>query len=83
MQKEITDLKNREKIGKRYRVVLDGALKESDLLIKARAFYQTPEIDSSIIINDRDKISDFNKRYLVEIVDSLEYDLLGEVVRCL
>jgi ribosomal protein S12 methylthiotransferase len=41
---------------------------------------QCPEIDGHVIINDGRKVCAFGKKYLVEITDVSDYDLIGRVI---
>ncbi|WP_066873427.1 30S ribosomal protein S12 methylthiotransferase RimO [Clostridium mediterraneense] len=62
------------KIGKQYKVVIEH--KEDDYYI-GRSFEMAPEIDGEVIVNgDNLKIGCF---YNVEIVEALDYDLVGVV----
>lgn len=82
-QARISRRKNRELMGTRVRVLLEGRSKESDLLLEGRMESQAPEIDGSVLIND---VPDaFNARpgdfVAVEITDAHDYDLVGRVVQ--
>lgn len=62
------------KLGKQYKVVIEH--KEDDYYI-GRSFEMAPEIDGEVIVNgDNLKIGCF---YNVEIVEALDYDLVGVV----
>ncbi len=81
-QARISRRKNRRLVGERVRVLLEGASKESDLLLEGRMQSQAPEIDGSILINDipegvEVRPGDF---VTVEITEAHDYDLIGQVV---
>jgi len=81
-QARLSRRKNRNMIGRRVRVLLEGRSKESDLLLEGRMETQAPEIDGSILINDipdgmEVRPGDF---VAVEITEAHDYDLLGRVV---
>src|SRR5687768_9553769 len=51
-QAKISKRKNKEKIGKTFRVLFEGFSQESDLLFQGRSEGQAQEIDGYILIND-------------------------------
>ncbi len=81
-QAKISKRKNKEKIGKTFRVLFEGFSQESDLLFQGRLEGQAQEIDGYILINDMPenldpKIGEF---YNVRINEAHDYDLIGEIV---
>jgi len=81
-QAKISKRKNKEKIGKTFKVLFEGFSQESDLLFQGRLEGQAQEIDGYILINDmpenlEPKIGEF---YNVKINDAHDYDLIGEIV---
>jgi ribosomal protein S12 methylthiotransferase len=81
-QAKISKRKNKEKIGKTYRVLFEGYSQESDLLFQGSLEGQAQEIDGYILINDMPenldpKIGEF---YNVRINQAHDYDLIGEIV---
>jgi ribosomal protein S12 methylthiotransferase len=81
-QAKISKQKNKEKIGKTYKVIFEGYSQESDLLFQGRLEGQAQEIDGYILINDmpenlNPKIGEF---YNVKINEAHDYDLIGEIV---
>lgn len=80
IQKDISSAKNKQYIGKAIPVVIEKYHPESPLLLVGRHDGQCPDIDGCVIINDFRKVKAFGKRYLVEITDSFEYDLVGRVI---
>jgi ribosomal protein S12 methylthiotransferase len=81
-QAKISKRKNKEKIGKTFRVLFEGYSQESDLLFQGRLEGQAQEIDGYILINDmpenlEPKIGEF---YNVRITQAHDYDLIGEII---
>lgn len=66
--------KNQLFVGKQIEVVIDGYHAESRLLMRGRCDA------ASVIINDGRKVTAFGKKYLVEITDVSDYDLIGRVI---
>ncbi len=78
IQQNISREKHRSFIGKTLEVVVEGHSEETELLLQGRMSQQAPEIDGVVLINDgQAKIGQFVK---VRITDSMEYDLIGEIV---
>lgn len=81
-QKEVLQEKQKQYIGKRIKVLLEGAHSDSDMLLVGRAEFQAPEVDGVVIINDSDlDVTELNRGDFVEveITEVLEYDLIGTV----
>lgn len=81
-QAKISKRKNREKIGKVFKVLFEGVSQESDLLFQGRLEGQAQEIDGYILINDMPenfapRVGEF---YNVRITEAHNYDLIGEIV---
>lgn len=78
VQQNISREKHRAFIGKTVEVVVEGLSDETDLLLQGRTSQQAPDIDGVVLINDgQAKIGSFVK---VKVTDSMEYDLIGEIV---
>lgn len=78
VQQNISREKHRAFIGKTLEVVVEGLSDETDLLLQGRMSQQAPEIDGVVLINDgQAAIGQFVK---VKITESMEYDLIGEIV---
>jgi ribosomal protein S12 methylthiotransferase len=78
VQQNISREKHRSFIGKTLEVVVEGLSDETDLLLQGRMSQQAPEIDGVVLINDgQANVGEFVK---VKITDSMEYDLIGEIV---
>lgn len=81
-QAKISKRKNKEKIGKTFKVLFEGFSQESDLLFQGRLEGQAQEIDGYILINDmpenlNPKVGEF---YNVRINEAHDYDLIGEIL---
>ena len=80
-QAKIAARKNRELIGKEFRIIIDGPSAESDLLLQGRLESQAPEIDGVCLINDSEiesvKSGDLRT---VRITKAMGHDLLGTIV---
>lgn len=78
VQQNISREKHKAFVGKTLEVVVEGLSEETELLLQGRMSQQAPEIDGVVLINDgQAKIGQFVK---VKITDSMEYDLIGEIV---
>lgn len=78
MQMEISREKHRAFIGRVVQVLVEGLSEETELLLQGRMAQQAPEIDGVVLINDgRAEIGDMVN---VRITDSMDYDLIGEIV---
>jgi ribosomal protein S12 methylthiotransferase len=77
-QQELAARRQQAMIGRVVRVLVDGPSADHELVVKARLRSQAPDIDGSVFLTECDP-SDFPPgRFVdVEIVDSLEYDLVG------
>lgn len=80
VQKSQVKERNAARIGQRMEVVVEGYHPESELLLVGRHQGQCPEVDGTVILNDWSLVSEFGKRYLVEITEVMDYDLVGKVV---
>ncbi len=78
LQMEISREKHRAFIGKEIDVLVEGFSEETELLLQGRMSQQAPEIDGVVLINDG--VAEVGTIVKVRITDSLEYDLIGEVV---
>ena len=81
IQARISKKKNRQHLGKRYPLLVEGESAESDLLWQGRLESQAPRIDGVVLINDVEgappNAGDFRS---VEITQTLEYDLVGKLI---
>lgn len=77
-QNKITLKKNRARVGKTYKVLVDGPSKESEMLVAGRAYFQAPDIDGVIYITEGEvKPGMFAE---VEITEAHPYDLVGRAL---
>jgi ribosomal protein S12 methylthiotransferase len=78
LQKRLVRRRQRQRIGERTRVVIDGPAAEHELVLKARLPTQAPEIDASVYLTECDPTAfqpgDFAQ---VEIVGARDYDLIA------
>jgi ribosomal protein S12 methylthiotransferase len=78
LQKRLVARRNRDRIGQLARVVIDGPSSDHELILKGRLPTQAPDIDASVYLTECDPSSyrpgDFVE---VEIVDAVDYDLIG------
>lgn len=78
VQQNISLKKHKAMIGQTVEVLVEGYSEETDLLLQGRTSQQAPEIDGVVLINSGlAKIGDIVK---VHITESMEYDLIGEIV---
>lgn len=78
LQAGISSEINQRRLGKKIQVLVEGISPETDLLLEGRGFFQAPEIDGRIYINDGEcKSGDFVD---VEITETYTYDLAGGIV---
>lgn len=78
VQKDISLDKNKEKIGRRMRVLVEGLSDETDYLLVGRHEGQAPDVDGVVYINEGQ--ADSGNFEDVEITEAYEYDLVGRVV---
>jgi ribosomal protein S12 methylthiotransferase len=78
VQQNISREKHRAFIGRTVEVLVEGLSEETELLLQGRTSQQAPDIDGVVLINDgQAAVGDMVK---VLITDSMEYDLIGEIV---
>lgn len=78
VQQNISREKHSDFVGKTLDVIVEGFSEETDLLLQGRFWGQAPDIDGVVLINDgQAQVGDMVK---VHITDSMEYDLIGEIV---
>jgi ribosomal protein S12 methylthiotransferase len=78
IQKDISQSKNEEMIGKNIKVIIDG--KEGDFYI-GRSERDAPEVDGEVLIDANSHQLIPGQFYSVEIYDCNEYDLFGKLIR--
>jgi ribosomal protein S12 methylthiotransferase len=78
VQPNISREKHKAYVGKVVQVLVEGLSDETDLLLQGRTSQQAPDIDGVVLINDGEaQVGDMVN---VQITDSMEYDLIGEIV---
>jgi ribosomal protein S12 methylthiotransferase len=78
VQQNISRDKHNDFVGKVIEVIVEGFSEETDLLLQGRFWGQAPDIDGVVLINDgHAEVGDMVK---VHITDSMEYDLIGEII---
>ena len=79
LQQEISREKHLDFVGRTVEVVVEGLSEETDLLLQGRMSQQAPDIDGVVYINDGEASpGDFVR---VRITESMDYDLVGEIVQ--
>ncbi len=78
VQQNISRDKHKSFIGKTVQVLVEGYSEETELLLQGRTSQQAPDIDGVVLINDGQ--ANVGDMVLVKITDSMEYDLIGEIV---
>lgn len=77
-QTTISLRKNRERVGAKLRILVEGPSEETDLLLRGRTEGQAPEIDGSVLINDGSaEPGSFVK---VEVSEAHPYDLVARIL---
>ncbi len=77
LQQKISEELNSQKVGQVFRVIIDQ--EEADYYI-GRTEYDSPEVDGEVMVNKGDCPLIVGEFYNVKITDSLDYDLIGEVM---
>ncbi len=78
IQQNISRQKHQAMVGRVLEVLVEGYSEETDLLLQGRSSQQAPDIDGVVLINDGTaEVGDIVK---VMITDSMEYDLIGNIV---
>lgn len=80
IQKKVVKKLNKQLIGRKYEVVVEGYHPETNLLMVGRHKGQCPDIDGQVIINEGSKVKAFGEVYTVQITDAADYDLVGKVL---
>jgi ribosomal protein S12 methylthiotransferase len=82
LQKRLVRKKARARLGHRVLAIVEGASPDHDLVVRARAEWQAPDIDSVLYLTDCDP-SAYNPGDLVEVelVGARDYDLIARPVR--
>jgi ribosomal protein S12 methylthiotransferase len=78
LQKRLSRLRNRGRVGERLEVLIEGTHSDSDLLLRGRLATQAPEIDGQVIVNDG--TAEPGSFVTCEITEAHPYDLVARVV---
>jgi len=76
LQQRISQNKSKEKIGKKYEVIIEELIAENEYV--GRTYMDSPEIDGIVYIKCNNRL-EVGSLVDVKIIDSLEYDLIGEI----
>ena len=77
-QARVSFRKNRALVGRQEEVLVEGYSEETDLLLQGRSVRQAPDVDGLVYITaGQAEIGDIVQ---LQITDSSEYDLIGEIV---
>jgi len=82
-QKKALTPKLQSMLGAELEVLVEGVHPETELLLTARTYFQAPEVDGSVIINEVDpKLPQIKEGAFAKVVISevAEYDLIGRLV---
>lgn len=77
-QHEISGMNNQKYVGVTLRVLIEGTGEGPDSPLQGRAFFQAPEIDGRVIINEG--TAEPGAFVRVRIIEGYEYDLKGTIV---
>jgi ribosomal protein S12 methylthiotransferase len=78
LQRRLSLRRNRERVGQRVEVLVEGTHPDSDLLLRGRLAAQAPEIDGQIIINDGTAAA--GSFVTCEVTEAHPYDLVARIV---
>jgi len=77
LQKKLVKARQKQRIGQKVRIVVDGPASEHELVLRGRLSTQAPDIDASVYLTECDpsayRAGDFVD---VEVVGARDYDLL-------
>ena len=77
LQKTLVKGRQKQRIGQRHRIVIDGPASDHELVLRGRLATQAPDIDASVYLTECDpsayRAGDFVE---VEVVGARDYDLL-------
>lgn len=79
-QQALVEQRNKNYIGRKLQVMIEGYHPETTLLMRGRFYGQCPEIDGQVLINEGGKVTAFGQLYEVEITAIAGYDLVGRVI---
>ena len=76
-QKKVVQTINKKKVGKVFDVLIEGISQETELLLAGRGYFQAPEIDGIVYINEG--TTENGKIEKVKIIKSIGYDFIGKI----
>jgi ribosomal protein S12 methylthiotransferase len=78
LQKRLVRLRQRNRIGQRTRVIVDGPSSDHELVLRARLSTQAPDIDASVYLAECDPSAYRGGDFVeVEIIGARDYDLIA------
>ncbi|MDO5041244.1 MAG: 30S ribosomal protein S12 methylthiotransferase RimO [Peptoniphilus sp.] len=77
LQKDISNDLNYNRLGKTYEVLIEEKVDDNNYI--GRAYFDAPDVDGIIYISS-DRIIEKPGFYDVKIIDTMEYDLIGELL---
>jgi ribosomal protein S12 methylthiotransferase len=78
LQKRISESRNREWVGRRVEVLVEGTHADSDLLLRGRLAGQAPDIDGEVLVNDG--TAEPGTFVTCEVTEAHPYDLVARIV---
>ena len=77
LQKKLVTARQKQRIGSRHRIVVDGPASDHELVLRGRLSTQAPDIDSSVYLTECDPSAYRAGEFVdVEVVSARGYDLL-------
>ncbi len=78
LQKQLVRRRQRDWVGQRTRVLVDGPSADHDLVLRARLSTQAPDIDASVYLTECDPSAYRGGDFVeVEIIGARDYDLIA------
>ena len=80
IQRRVSRKRNRQLVGKEFRVLIDGTSQDSELVWEARLPTQAPDIDGVCYVSDPGEVAPrAGEMRRMRIVEAHDYDLVGEL----
>jgi ribosomal protein S12 methylthiotransferase len=78
LQKKLVRTRQRDRIGQRVRMIVDGGADDHELVLKGRLATQAPDIDAAVYLTECDPTSFRSGDFVeVQIVGARDYDLIA------